>query len=447
MDSARDSNSDRPLHEWNSLSVNRSTRDSTYVWKKKELLREKHKQLTINNNNKVSVEDQPHEPLDAAARQEYRNLECIMHILLDPISVLLVFWPLGFCAHFFVWGDTAGFWLNFLAMIPLAKILGDFTEELASALKNDTVGGLLNATFGNAVEMILTVQTLRVGEVNVVKGTLLGSILSNLLLVLGMSFFFGGIRNPDGGWMIKGKQQFFSVYAALTNFTMLFLASCAFALPTVFFSTHSFHENNSDLTLGISRWCSIYILLAYLAFLLFQLYTHVEIFRGPQDEDEDEDEASLSPYVASFLLFLATVFVSLSSEWLVASIDGLVEEWHMGKSFVGVILLPIVGNACEHAGAVRMAMVEKVDITLGIAVGSSTQIALFVVPFAVLAGWVIDQPMDLNFGQMNTTVMFFSVLIAFSICTDGSSNWLEGFMLMIAYATVATLYFFAPNEE
>lgn len=181
------------------------------------------------------------------------------------------------------------------------------------------------------------------------------------------------------------------------------------------------------------------MLLTYVAFLIFQLYTHVDVFEAAADEEE---EPQINVCTSLLLLFVTTIFVASSSEFLVSSIDGLVEDWGMSKTFVGVIILPIVGNACEHAGAIRMAMYEKVDITIGIAVGSSTQIALFVVPFAVIAGWWIDQPMDLNFGDMNVGVMLFAVLITFSIVSDGSSNWLEGFMLMMAYCVAATLYWF-----
>lgn len=163
------------------------------------------------------------------------NLSALMQIVVfDPISIMLVFWPIGWASSLLEWADAITFATNFLAMIPLAKILGDATEELAAGLKNDTVGGLLNATFGNAVEMILTVQMLRENKIEVVKGTLLGSILSNLLLVLGMSFFAGGLTQRDGTRM--NKEQTFSPGAALTNMTMLLIATCAFALPTVFFS-------------------------------------------------------------------------------------------------------------------------------------------------------------------------------------------------------------------
>lgn len=424
--------------------------------------------------------DQPILP-DQDKKEKASNFVGLLGILFDPICLLLIFWPLGLAAHYCKWGDKLGFLFNFLAMVPLAKLLGDATEELAAGLHNDTVGGLLNATFGNAVEMILTISTLKASQadptmINVVKGTLLGSVLSNLLLVLGSSFILGGLqpvpkvqKEETGEDCItaslqdqargaanespveltrKGKVQQFNTEAALTSMTMLLLATASFAFPTVFIAGHDGPEN-SDLALKVSRWCSIYILISYICFLAFQLYTHIDMFSGDDDEEGGEDPA-ITPLVAFVMLFVVTLFVAASSEWLVDSIDGLVEDlkgtsFEMSKTFIGIILLPIVGNACEHVGAIRMAMVEKVDITIGIAVGSSTQIALFVVPFAVLAGWVMGVPMDLNFGSLNCTVMLFAVLIAFSIVTDGRANWLEGVMLVVAYAVVATLYFFFPD--
>jgi len=428
---------------------------------KKEELRVKHGHSTYNNNNVNNGVEDSHRLIEKPA--PVGNLRGVANIvILDFVNVLLLAWPLGCASYFLEWGEIWTFWLNFLAMIPLAKILGDATEELAAGLHNDTVGGLLNATFGNAVEMILTVQTLRAGQLAVVKGTLLGSVLSNLLLVLGMSFFVGGLTRVEG-MPLRGKEQHFNTQAALVNMTMLFLATAALALPAVFFATtksiewegedrhpdqdvlDTYIAGTSPMLLSISRWCSVYILSAYVAFLIFQLYTHADLFKG--EEDDDDEEPQISPWVATVLLCVTTIFVAVSSEFLVDSIDGIVEKWEMSNAFIGVVLLPIVGNACEHAGAVRMAMNEKVDITIGIAVGSSTQISLFVVPFSVLMGWALGQPMDLNFGALETTVLVFSVLITFSIISDGSSNWLEGFMLMIAYAVVGTLFWFSPDKQ
>eukprot|EP00929_Paragymnodinium_shiwhaense_P087146 TRINITY_DN47429_c0_g1_i1.p1 TRINITY_DN47429_c0_g1~~TRINITY_DN47429_c0_g1_i1.p1 ORF type:complete len:453 (+),score=82.78 TRINITY_DN47429_c0_g1_i1:172-1530(+) len=418
----------------------------TLMQQKKEIA--KVKQLLKKGSGALEPEGGNHKPLGWVPSAYERNCRALRTIVLcDPLSFLLIAWPLGILASVHEWGNAWTFWINFLAMIPLAKILGDATEEVATGLKSDVLGGLLNATFGNAVEMILTVQTLRVGGVDVVKGCLLGSILSNLLLVLGMCFFAGGLTPYEG--RVRGKVQVFSSTAALTNMTMLFLATLAFSLPTVFFSSAALENYDKverhRLELHASRICSTYIITTYLAFLVFQLYTHVDVFSS--HDDEEGEDAQLSISVATLLLLVATVLVCVSSEFLVGSIDGLSEEWALGREFIGFVLLPIVGNACEHASAIRMAVCERMDITINIAVGSSTQVAMLVVPSSVIIGWCMDVPMDLNFGMINAAVLAFAVIIAYSIMNDGSSNWLEGYMLIVAYLTIATLYWFVPSER
>lgn len=280
-----------------------------------------------------------------------------------------------------------------------------------------------------------------------VKKSLLGSILSNMLLVLGMSFFAGGLTR---------SQQHFQGTAALINVAMLFVGMMAFSLPTVFaFSVHNLDEQ----VLSISRISAIFVGIGYFAYMVFQLCTHVEIFEdvpnvdsmmedGEEPECEDDEEnAILSVPWAVALLFASTLFVWLLSEFMMDSIEGLVTDWGVPQAFVGVILLPIVGNACEHASAVRMAYNNKVATAIAIAVGSSTQIALLVMPFAVIAGWIVGQPLDFNVSPSGLAVLYTSVFIVFSIVMDGSTNWLEGFMLVLAYCLVAVLFWFVPNEK
>jgi len=365
----------------------------------------------------------------------------------DPISWLLLVFPYAVASYLCEWPIACCFWLNFLAMIPLAKLMGDATEELAAGLRSETTGGLLNATFGNAAEMILTVQTLRAGQIEVVKSALLGSVLSNLLLILGTSFLVGGMTPTHG--RVLGKQQRFFARVGQVNVTMLLLATAAVTLPTLFFNAVAEpSEQHAARTLQVSRWCSVYIFSAYMAYILFQLFTHAHIFQireTGEEEEKKEAEPQLTVGGALSLLGVTAIFVSVCSQFLAESIDGFAEQWGVGRPFIGIVLMPMVANACEHAGAVRMAMVDKLDIAIGIAVGSSTQIALLVVPFAVLAGWMIDQEMDLNFGAMDSTVLVFAVLISFSIITDGTSSWLEGFMLLMAFFIMATLYWFFPD--
>uniref|UniRef100_A0A7S2DE34 Sodium/calcium exchanger membrane region domain-containing protein n=1 Tax=Alexandrium andersonii TaxID=327968 RepID=A0A7S2DE34_9DINO len=407
----------------------------------------------------------------------------LMAILMHPLNVLLVTFPLGILSHMLNWGQICTFWFNFCALVPLAKILGDATEELAAGLKNDMLAGLLNATFGNAVEMVIMLQTLRAGYVDVVKATLLGSVLSNLLLVLGMSFFFGGIMSNGkkkivieapvqhsqrksiqrlGSQIVQSpeaesytefigeKVQTFSVMSALVNTSMLLLSCLSFSLVTVF-ASQTTEDGNAVLEtvlLPVSRTCSIIIMIAYAAYIFFQLVTHREAMAeddGGEEGGGDDEEPALSIPTAVLVMLVVTCVVAFSSELLVSSLDEVVEHMGINKHFIGIILLPIVGNACEHASAIRFAIMDKCGLSIGIAVGSSTQMSLFVVPFSVLCGWFIGQDMDLNFGSLNTTVMSISVVVVLSVVVDGTANWLQGYLLMSAYFVVAVLYWHLPN--
>lgn len=401
-----------------------------------------------------------------AGTENSRNLAGLVSILNHPFSLLLVAFPLGVVSHFQGWGPTCTFWLNILALVPLAKILGDGTEELAAAIKNDTISGLLNATLGNAVEMILSVQTLRKGLLDVVKATLLGSILSNILLVLGTSFLLGGViasKTVSGKHHVihleeyepksctMEKEQVFSSKSALVNMAMQLLACMTCALPTVFATAASSHNAVQDhqKVVEVSRIGAIIIMCSYVAYIMFQLVTHKKMLtldEGNESDDEDdgeEDGAGLDARYALLLMSVTTGFIAVSSEMLVGAIEQVVVEG-MPARFIGIILLPFAGNACEHASAIRFAMQDRPGLSIGIAVGSSTQIALFVVPFTVVVGWAMDKPMDLVFGAMNTAVMILSVLVVLTLVIDGRSNWLKGFMLCTAYVFCAVLYWYMP---
>jgi len=408
----------------------------------------------------------------------------LQSICLHPFSVLLLTFPLGVVALVYGWGPSITFWLNIFAMIPLAKILGDATEELADAIENDTLSGLLNATLGNAVEMILCVQTLRKGLLNVVKATLLGSILSNNLLVLGTSFFLGGLSpsrflvgrhhiiHTDGDnakdlhnrrysgmtadekalenparCITLEKEQFFTVKGALVNMSMQLLSMMTIALPTVL-GTFG-HESQTEKELLVSRFGACVIASSYIAYLVFHLVTHKGMLakdeRNAQVGGEDDGgvEPKLGAAASILLMTVVTIMIAVSSEVLVDSMDEVISKAHLPPEFIGVVLLPFAGNACEHASALRFAMIDRPGLAIGIAVGSSTQISLFVIPFAVLFGWCIDQPMDLNFGIQNLAVLFLSTITVLSLVLDGRANWLKGFLLMNAYAFTGLLYWFS----
>lgn len=351
----------------------------------------------------------------------------------DKTWYLLPFCLLGGLAYYLNWSPGTVFMLNFLGMIPLARILGDATEELAAGLRNDTAGALLNATFGNAVEMILTYQTISAGLVTVTKSSLLGSILSNLLLVLGSSFFFGGLGR-------LGKQQEFKESGPLVTMSMLLLTCIAFAAPTVINAT----GGTNSTVLSLSRVGSISVLASYAALLVYQLYTHRVEFEDSKSETSsgEQEGATMTVKSSSFLLLIATLATTVCSHFVVACIEGVVDQWGVSQAFIGVVLLPVIGNACEHVSAIRMAVHDKPLLAIGIAIGSSCQIAMFVIPMAVLLGWCMDVPMDLNFDVLNLVILAFAVIIVTIILVDGKSTWIEGFMLQMAYLIVAAAYWF-----
>ena len=373
----------------------------------------------------------PAASLSISNRSSTEKAAVLALIKSDKTWLLLPFAFIGILASYTNSSPGTVFILNFLGMIPLARLLGDATEELAAGLRNETAGALLNATFGNAVEMIITYQTISAGLVTVTKSSLLGSILSNLLLVLGSSFFFGGIGRI-------GKQQEFRESGPLVSMSMLLLTCIGFAVPTVV-------ENTKHVdVMGLSRVSAIGILLSYIALLVYQLYTHRTEFESPLVEEEENEEggATMSVKTSSVILFVSTLLTAICSNGIVSCIEGVVTEWGLSQAFIGVVLLPIIGNACEHVSAIRMAVHDKPLLSIGIAVGSSCQIAMFVVPLAVIFGWIMGVPMDLNFEALNVVILAFAVIIVTIIVVDGKSTWIEGFMLMMAYMIVAAAYWF-----
>ncbi|KAL8098769.1 hypothetical protein AgCh_031480 [Apium graveolens] len=302
------------------------------------------------------------------------------------------------------------------------------------------VGGLLNATFGNATEMIISIYALKHGMIRVVQQSLLGSILSNMLLVLGCAFFTGGIVHYK-------KVQLFNKAAALVNSSLLLMAVMSLLFPAVLHFTHTeVHMGKSELAL--SRFSSCIMLVAYASYLFFQLKSQPGLYNAI-DEDrecivedsEDEEAPEITMWEAVGWLFILTLWVSVLSGYLVDAIQGASDSWNMPVSFISVILLPIVGNAAEHASAIMFAMKDKLDITLGVAIGSSTQISMFVIPFCVVIGWFMGQPMDLNFQLFETATLFITVLVVAFMLQDGTSNYFKGLMLILSYLIVAASFF------
>mmetsp|Transcript_97222 Transcript_97222/g.275037 ORF Transcript_97222/g.275037 Transcript_97222/m.275037 type:complete len:559 (-) Transcript_97222:52-1728(-) len=361
-----------------------------------------------------------------AVRRGYVAAQCnaLKEIFTDKLCMTaFVLVPLGQAVAYLRLSCGIIFTVNFLAIIPLASILGQATEAL-SCHTGQLVGGLLNATFGNAVEMIMCVQAVKKGLVQVVQGNLLGSILSNLLLVLGMAIFAAGTVR---------KSQEFNAKGAAANMSCQLVASISICLPTVFGYVS---ESAEGSVLQISRICSVFLMAVYGMFLYFMLKSHAELF-ADEGEDEHHDGDTLSPLVSTLLLAACTLVVFLCSECLVDSIEPVSTDYGLSNEFIGVILLPIVGNAAEHATAVTCAYKGMMDLALGVAVGSSTQIALFVVPCAVMFGWIFDQPMNLSFTVFDTACQMLTVFLVCQVLSNGETNWLHGAMLMTVYLFIA----------
>jgi len=364
------------------------------------------------------------------------NKENYIKILevLDPryskLNIMLIFVPL---AVYFEISNNHGlaFITSMLAIMPLAYLMGKATEEIALRT-SQSIGGLLNATFGNAVEMIIAGLAIYAAYNNpditstmikVVQASLIGSILGNLLLVLGLAFVWGGINYPS---------QNFSVKASQVNGSLLLLALVGMVIPEVYSSST---EGTSIIQL--SHYTAFLLLFVYFLQLFFQLKTHANLYAAEGHHDEI---AEMSQKEAIKLLLGSTIFVAWMAEILVGSISHAAEEYHLPTLFIGVILVPLFGNAAEHFTAVTVAGKNKMDLSVGIAIGSSIQIALFVSPIMVIFGWMLGVPMTLQFGTFETLVTFLAVLITNFIIQDGESNWLEGSMLLITYAIIALAF-------
>jgi Ca2+:H+ antiporter len=345
------------------------------------------------------------------------------------IYLFLAALPVAALSEYYLHNDTLTFVFSALGIIPLAKIIGDATEEITE-VSGPQWGGLLNATFGNAVELILAAAALMAGLEEVVKATLVGSIISNLLLVLGASMFFGGRRF---------QQQSFNETAAHADVSALNLAVCAILAPTVFGIVSQTSSTESSDLAGFSFVVAFVLIGMYVSRLLFSLKTHSHLYAGEAELEEHEGNGWITSIA---VLFGATLVVACASEWLVGSIEPAAESLGWSMPFISVILLPILGNAAEHASAITAAVKDKMGLALEIAVGSSMQIALLLCPVLVILGAFTGHPMTLSFNLFEVVSLFFAVLAVGNVANDGQSNWLEGAMLLACYFVLAAGYWF-----
>jgi Ca2+:H+ antiporter len=364
--------------------------------------------------------------------------------------------PVGIGIHFIKGiNPLAVFIVNFIAIIPLAGILSFATEEIAMRV-GETLGGLLNATFGNAVELIVAIIALVHKDIVIVQTSLIGSMLSNLLIVLGMCFFFGGANRSE---------QHFNLTAAQTATSLLALSVGSLLIPTAFMWGSSTNANASNIDEELSRGTAVVLLGVYGSYLFFQLKTHASIYNEPSKKsekrrksskkqegdtfkalaglggqaaaacggrmnkeshvvvpEEEPEEPTLSLVGSLVTLAAATVLIGVCSEFLVDSINGVTCKYNVSPYFVGLILLPIVGNATEHATAVTVAIKDKMNLAIGVAVGSSMQIALLVLPLSVIIGWIIGADMTLLFDPFQIVVLFVAVFLVNHLIGDGRSS-------------------------
>lgn len=342
----------------------------------------------------------------------------IMTFVGVPVSVI------GSLMH---WPSTIMFGIYCLTIIALASYMGRATESLA-IIAGPRIGGLLNATFGNAVELIISIFALRAGLTGVVLASLTGSVLGNLLLVAGLSFFIGGL---------KFKRQTFSVYDARHNSGLLvFAILVAFVIPEVF----SMKMDKSE-TISLSVGISIILIALYLAALFFKLVTHRGVYQKDNGEAEEHEEPEWSKRRAILTLALATLAVAYVSENLVHTFETVAESFGWTELFIGIIIVAIVGNAAEHASAIIFSWKNKMDIAVEIAIGSTLQIAMFVAPVLVLVSLLFNQAMPLVFSLPELVAMSSAVLLMVILSNDGESNWFEGLTLLAAYFIMGIGFF------
>jgi Ca2+:H+ antiporter len=368
----------------------------------------------------------------------------MLKALKPSVDWLLVFVPVAFLLEYIpAWHNpTALFLCAGVAIIPLAGIMGRATEHLAEHL-GQAIGGLLNATFGNAAELIIALVALHKGLIGVVKASITGSIIGNILLVLGAALTAGGF---------KYSEQRFNRAAIQTSTTSLLLAAIGLLVPTIFHNSGLAADGwrpvvAQKLSLGIAG----VLFLTYLCTLAFSLVTHRELVSGKPDAGLHAEASSGQPgwsKTKSLLVLLAaTLLVAWLSEFLVASVESARAQLGVTEVFIGVIVVAIIGNAAEHSSAVWMATKDKMDLSMGIAVGSSLQVALFVAPVLVFTSWFLGHPMDLEFTMPELAAVIIAVLIVAEISRDGKTNWLEGVQLLSVYFILAILFYFLPGGK
>jgi Ca2+:H+ antiporter len=350
------------------------------------------------------------------------------------LAVLLLFVPAAIAAEHMHASPVMVFALSALAIVPLSGFLGKATEEL-STHTGPTLGGLLNATLGNLAELIIAILALRAGLIDLVKASITGSILGNLLLVLGAAQLAGGLRH---------KVQRFSVALAGLSISLLVVAVIGLVIPAVFLSTHP--DPTHLLTRKVSVGVAALLVVGYALSLVYSMGTHRSVFsEGAEvaNESHGHDNAvSWSLGKSIGVLLISAGFVGWLSEVLVGSTEAAIKGVGLSEVFVGIIVVPIIGNAAEHSSAVMMAMKNRMDLAVSIAIGSSAQVALLIAPVLVFVGLALGQPMDLAFNIFEVAAVALAVSVATAVVRDAESNWLEGAFLLLVYGMLGVAFFY-----
>lgn len=355
------------------------------------------------------------------------------------IYALILFIPLTFISEYVMHNPTLAFISSCLGIIPMAKLMGDATEVLAHKV-GGAFAGILNSGLGNLAELIIAVMALLKGETEVLKASLTGSIIANLLLVFGMSAFFGGLKRED---------QSFNKAAASASGSLLFIVIVAMLIPS-FMGYVNPQMVGITHSSGLSLASAGFLLVMFAGSLVFSLKTHAHIYEEAKvaGEVEEHHEESGSTTKAVVQLIITSGMIAFLAEALTGTIGHASESLGLSRVFIGVILVAIVGNAAEHSVAIMFAMKNKMNLAMNIALESSKQIATFITPMLVVLGFVLGKPFDLVFSPLEVIALFACVTVLNFVCQDGRSNWLEGMSMMALYGILGTaFFFFSPPEQ
>ena len=348
-----------------------------------------------------------------------------------PLNYLLIGFPLAVLGSLLNWNASFNFVAACIGLIPLAGLIGEATEAI-SVVTGPKIGGFLNATLGNAAELIITIVAIKAGLLDLVKASITGSIIGNLLLVTGFSVLLGGLKN--------GTQRFNRAHAA-TNATMLVLAVIALSVPSLFNHTLTGNYLSIATTEAISLGVAGVMILLYILGLIFSL----RVSESPLTHTTPSEAPRWSIRNSAFILAAATAAVVVLSEILVHAVDAVMAASGLSEFFLGIILIPIIGNVAEHLVAVQVALKNKIELSLEIALGSSLQIALFVAPVLVFVSLLFGQQLNLVFNQFELLAVVAAVIVAVLVSSDGETNWLEGAQLVAVYIILGVAFFFLPK--